>query len=124
MTTKSTRSKSHRRDRRRAKASDWNRPGKTSMGGRVGHGPGPAPQVTVNSDVKVVAETEPEEIREPQLKVPLMKLDKDKALGDPIVVNKKIKQKQREKQRQKVRPKTMPEPTLTASLGDLVRLPR
>jgi hypothetical protein len=117
MTTKSTRSKSHRRDRRRAKASDWNRPGKTGMGGRVGHGPGPAPQVTVNSDVEVVAETVPEDIKEPRLKVPLMKLDKDKALGDPVVVNKKIKRK-KQREKQKVRPKTMPEPTLTASLGD------
>lgn len=27
-----------RRDRRKAKATDWRRPGKTSMGGHVGHG--------------------------------------------------------------------------------------
>lgn len=47
MATKRSRTKAHRRDRRRAKASDWTRPGKCNMGSRVGHGPGPSPQVEV-----------------------------------------------------------------------------
>jgi len=49
MVCKRTRSRAHRRDRRRAKASKWARQGKCGMSGKVGHGPGPAPQVEIKS---------------------------------------------------------------------------
>lgn len=85
MTTKQTRSKGHRRDRRRAKASNWTRQGKCNMGKRIGHGPGAAPQVELQTQISsskvrvengrlVVpqkVETKPSGKNDPTLKVPL-----------------------------------------------------
>lgn len=39
MASKRKRTKAHRRDRRKAKASRWKRQGKTAMNAKVGHGP-------------------------------------------------------------------------------------
>jgi len=69
MATKQTRTKSHRRDRRRAKASDWARQGKCGMRKRIGHGPGGAPQIEIKSHVKVEHETKPLDKNEPSLTV-------------------------------------------------------
>lgn len=40
MAAKRSRTRAHRRDRRKAKASNWRRDGKQGMGSRVGHGSG------------------------------------------------------------------------------------
>jgi hypothetical protein len=45
--SKKARKRTKRRDRRRAKMFGWRRQGKCGMGGRVGHGPGAAPEIVV-----------------------------------------------------------------------------
>lgn len=74
MATKQTRTKAHRRDRRRAKASNWTRQGKCNMGKRIGHGPGVAPQINIQTTKTSKKSVYLKNAPEPSLSVPMGKV--------------------------------------------------